>query len=74
MRDRRDVSKKFEGGAQTIQKQSCQSGSGFSSRVQVWILKNYRASIGPDAGAKLRFLVSDRVFTIAEIKLKEDLV
>ena len=37
-----------------------------SGRARIWILKNCRASMGPDAGAKLRFAVSDRVFAIAD--------
>ena len=63
---------------------SCQSGSGFSSqaagfesrsgRAPAWILKNFRASIELDAGAKLRFSVSDRAFVIAGIKQREHLV
>ena len=36
------------------------------NRDRVWILKNCRASIGSDAGAKSRFSVSDRVFAIAD--------
>ena len=39
------------------------SGSG-----QAWILKKCRASIGPNAGAKARFSVNDRVFAIARIE------
>ena len=35
------------------------------NRAWAWFLKNCRASIRPDTGAKLRFSVSDRVFTIA---------
>ena len=54
--------------------QSRQLGSGFSGRVWSWILKNCRASIGPDAGKKLRFSVNDRVFAIAGIKQREHLV
>ena len=50
------------------------SGSGFSGRVPAWILKNCRASIGPVAGAKSRFSVSDRVFAIDGVKQKEHLV
>ena len=38
------------------------------------VLKNCRDSIGPDAGAKSRFLVSDRVFAIDGIMQKEHLV
>ena len=34
-------------------------GSGLGG-AWAWILKNWRASVGPDAGAKPRFLVSDR--------------
>ena len=45
----------------------------FSDRVRIWILKNCRASIGSDAGAKSRFSMSDRVFAIAGIKLREHL-
>ena len=37
-------------------------------------LKNCRASIGSDAGAKSKFSVSDRVFVIAGIKQREHLV
>ena len=48
-------------------------GSG-SSLVRAWILKNFRASIGPDPGAKSKFSVSDRVFIIAAIKQREHLV
>ena len=36
-------------------------------------MKNSRASIGPDAGVKLRFSVSNRVFAIAGIKQREHL-
>ena len=53
--------------------QSCQSGSGFSGRsssgrAQTWVLKNCRASNGPDVGANSTFSVNDMVFTIAGIK------
>ena len=37
-------------------------------------LEKLSASIRPDAGAKSRFSVSDRVFAIDEIKKKECLV
>ena len=59
-----------------------QSRSGFSGRTvfdlgsvraQAWILKIYQASIEPDAGAKTRFLVSDRAFVIAGIKQSKHL-
>ena len=43
-------------------------------RTRIWILKNYRASIGPDVGAKSRFSVSDRIFAIAGIKPRKHLV
>ena len=43
------------------------------NRVRVWILKKCRVSIGPDAGAKWRFSVSDRVYAIAGIKQKDTL-
>ena len=36
------------------------------NRVRAWSLKNCRASIGPDAGAKSRFSVSDWVLAIAD--------
>ena len=52
--------------------QSCQSGLSGSGRDE--ILKNCRASIEPDAGAKSRFSVSYRVFTMAGIKQREHLV
>ena len=45
-------------------------GSG-SGRACAWILKSFRASIGPDARAKLRFSVS---FVIAGIKQREHLL
>ena len=51
--------------------QSCQSGSDFSGRVRTWIFKNCRASIGPDAGAKSRFSVSNMAFAIDGIKRKK---
>ena len=44
------------------------------ARGRAWIWKKCRASIGPDAGAKLRFSVSNRVFAIAGIKQREHLV
>ena len=37
-------------------------GSGGLGPAQAWILKNCRASIGPDVGAKSRFSVNDKVF------------
>ena len=52
--------------------QSYQSDLGLSGSVR--ILKNWRASIGPDTGAKSTFSVSDMVFTIAERKQREHLV
>ena len=55
-------------------KQSGQSGSGFSGQVRLWILKNCRASIGSDAKAKSRYLVSDRVFAMDGMKQREHLV
>ena len=48
-------------------------GSG-SGRAQAWILKICRVSIGPDAVAKSRYSLSDRVFAIAEIKQRKHLV
>ena len=39
-----------------------------SGQYRAWILKNCRASIGLDAGAKSRFSMSDRIFSIDEIK------
>ena len=48
-------------------------GSG-SRRVRAWILKSCRASIGPGTVAKLKFSVSDGVFTIDGIKQREHLV
>ena len=48
-------------------------GSG-SGRARGWILKNCRAAIGPDAGAKSRFSVIDRVFAFAGIKRIKQLV
>ena len=51
--------------------QSCQSGSGISGvvgygpglgRARTWVFENCPALIGPNAGAKSRFSVSDRVF------------
>ena len=48
-------------------------GSG-SSRARAGNSKNCRVSIGQDAGAELRFLVSDRAFVIAGIKQREHLV
>ena len=45
-------------------------GSGVN-RVRVWILKNCPALIGPDPGAKSKFLVSEKVFAIAGLKQRE---
>ena len=60
--------------ASVLPNHSGQSGSGFSGRVCAKILKNFRASIGPDAGAKSRFSVNDRAFEIAGIKQREHVV
>ena len=35
------------------------------NRARAWILKNCRASVGPDAGVKSKFSVSNRAFAIA---------
>ena len=45
-----------------------------SGRARAWILKNCLASILPDARAKSRFSVSDKIFAINGIKQREHLV
>ena len=49
--------------------QSYQLGSGFSGRGQARILKKHRASTGPNAGAKSRFSVSDKIVGIKQREL-----
>ena len=45
--------------------------AGVVNYAWAWILKNCRASIEPDAGAKSRVLMSTRVFAITGIKQRE---
>ena len=45
-----------------------------SGQALGWLLKICRASIGPDAGAKSRFLVSHNVIAIAGMTQREHLV